>query len=207
MGCPQTRQRPKTSRRLLGALAAVVLAVLAIGGFLIVDWGAMLSGDSTRVQHEFETGSGAWSIIALVLAYAAYRVAKRSWRGQGPWLTTRLVLAALVSVIGLLFVAGAIKGLVDGAPSHQRVVLIAGREVPIPADTPRNVFAVTKAAMGQIGFQAVVQKLRHRASRTPVDPGGSKGTCRHSQSAKGEARAEPRLQGSAQLCAAGPGGR
>ncbi len=150
----QRTESPKTSRRWLGMLAAVVLAWLAIGGFLIVDWGAMLSGDSTRVQHAAETGSGVWAILAPFLAYAAYRVAKRSWRGQGARLTTRHILTALVSVIVLLFVAGAIKRLVHDAPARQRAVLIAGREVSIPADTPRNVFAVTKAAMKELGFKS-----------------------------------------------------
>jgi hypothetical protein len=140
-------------RRWLGALIAGVLAWLALGGFLIVDWGAMVSGNSARVQQEAETGSGVWAIIAPVLAYASYRVAKRSWRGQGGWLTTRLVLAALVLVIGLLFLTGTINGLVQGPPAQKRIVVIAGREIPIPSDTPRDVFATTKAAMGQIGFK------------------------------------------------------
>jgi hypothetical protein len=61
-------------------LVVLVLAYFAIAGFLIVDWGAMLSGSSSRVQREIETGSGAWAIIAPLLAYAAYRVAKWSWR-------------------------------------------------------------------------------------------------------------------------------
>jgi hypothetical protein len=61
-------------------LAVVALAYFAIEGFLMVNWQAMLSGSSTRVQHEVETGSGAWSIIAPGLAYATYRVAKWSWR-------------------------------------------------------------------------------------------------------------------------------
>ncbi|HET7588671.1 MAG TPA: hypothetical protein VFK14_00585 [Solirubrobacterales bacterium] len=148
----QQTEPSENPRRWPGALIAGALALLAVGGFLTVDWGAMVSGNSARVQQEAETGSGVWAILAPVLAYAAYRVAKRSLRGQGTWLTPRLVLAALVSVIGLLFLAGTLNGFVQGAPD-QRVVVIAGREVPIPNDTPRNVFSVTKAAMEQIGFE------------------------------------------------------
>lgn len=65
----------------------------------------------------------------------------------------KLVLKVVISVLVLLLIAGTVEALFHSAPTRKRVMVIAGREVTIPADTPRNVFAVTKAAMGQIGFR------------------------------------------------------
>jgi hypothetical protein len=67
-------------------------------------------------------------------------------------LAVKLILRVLVAVLALLVIGGTIKGLVHDTPKREKIVRVGGRVLTIPTDTPKNVFAVTRAAMKQMGY-------------------------------------------------------
>lgn len=69
-----------TARRIFGTLGALIVLYIAISGALIVDWGAMISGDAERVKNEVGNGSGLWGVLSLLLFYASYRIGRWAWR-------------------------------------------------------------------------------------------------------------------------------
>lgn len=66
----------------------------------------------------------------------------------------RLILKVLGTILVLLMVAGFLKGLAGNDNSDpQRVIRIGEKTLELPDDTPHGVFAVTRAAMEQLGYK------------------------------------------------------
>jgi hypothetical protein len=65
----------------------------------------------------------------------------------------RLISRTVVAVLALLLIAGAVRALTGGTSAPRKIVRIGDTELTLPADTPKNVWAVTRAAMNQLAYR------------------------------------------------------
>lgn len=80
----------------------------------------------------------------------------------------RLILKVLGTILVLSLLAGVAKEVNGDDP--KKVVPLGGKKLLIPTDTPKNVFAVTKAALEELGYESWYQSCVLGQARSLLTP-------------------------------------
>lgn len=94
----------------------------------------------------------------------------------------------ILRVAGVILVLLAIVGTITGGwtanqpdPTPEKFIQLGGKRLVIPPDTPRNVFAVTEAAMQQIGMEPWYRACVIRQAERLLSPAEAKRLARSPQ--------------------------